>query len=405
MKAQTTKSWNSIILIIITIAFAYYYILPSASINTNYSVALIGVVVSVLLISVLLNSHRISVEVLLFAIAVVFISTLYIFLTDTKAIASDVSNYNLKRFTSKAYQMLMMFFPVFLYKSVRNHCTKRQKTFILFIAYAFIIFVVVQTMIELVVNPNITRIWLKQIEAGQKNVAGYYFVYAVPFVIVFCWMMFLQSKRRTIKVLLGIIIAFLFYFLFLCQYTISVLISVIGIIACMLLNGKGGVRIVVVIGITALFVLTPFLIKSIIPFIESKQVSERLNEIVLFFESGDIGSGNLRARFTLYQKSIMAFFSSPIWGNRSLDFDGHATFLTILADLGLLGALPYYYLYHRSKRLIYDSVGKQRFLPFFIILVICGLLNPIHAALPLMFVVWFVSPLSIELFARPEDQI
>ena len=100
----------------------------------------------------------------------------------------------------------------------------------------------------------------------------------------------------------------------------------------------------------------------------------------------------------LYKKSIIAFLHSPIWGNKSLDFYGHATFLVIPAMLGLLGAIPFYYVYFHSYKKIKKNLGKnaKQFMPIFTVLLFVGFTNPIDAALPLMFVTWFLAPLVIE---------
>ena len=134
-------------------------------------------------------------------------------------------------------------------------------------------------------------------------------------------------------------------------------------------------------------------------------MSIRLYEIYYFLVGGDATGYNMDGRITLYTESIKAFLKSPFWGNRHLDFDGHATFLTVLSDLGLLGGIPFYYLYFSSRkrvRIIINDKGNY-YGPVFLMLLLMGFTNPIHTALPLMYVVWFLVPLSIETFMEYEE--
>ena len=41
---------------------------------------------------------------------------------------------------------------------------------------------------------------------------------------------------------------------------------------------------------------------------------------------------------------------------------------------------------------------KKEFTAFFIMLILMGITNPIHTALPLMYVLWFLVPMSIKLY-------
>lgn len=403
MKIRIDNKFTSRVLVLMTVLAAYYYILPSASIFVNYALALMGVFVMIAIFTVLFDNNRIPKILVWFLFLIVFISLLYLLLTDTKSIDINVSNYGIKRFTSKLYQMIMMFFPVYLYGHVRKNCSIKEKKTILIVTLGFVLFVIFQTIREVAINPNITRIWLSLVESGQKNVAGYYFTFAMPFIIVLCASYFQQTKKIFVKVIMLAVSAFLLYFLLIAQYTLSILLAFIGVGIAIILNTTNRFRTLVILGVMVIILVVPIIIKAVIPHIESQQIASRLNELYLFLTAGDMSTNNLGGRMELYQKSILAFLRSPIWGNRYLDFDGHATFLTILSDLGLLGAIPYFYLYHRSKKIIDGYVGKEKFLPVYIVLVAGGLLNPINSALPLMFVVWFVAPLSIELIAHMED--
>ncbi|MBQ8474456.1 MAG: hypothetical protein IJ499_02190, partial [Clostridia bacterium] len=156
MKIRIDNKFTSRVLVLMTVLAAYYYILPSASIFVNYALALMGVFVMIALFTVLFDNNRIPKILVWFLFLIVFISLLYLLLTDTKSIDINVSNYGIKRFTSKLYQMIMMFFPVYLYGHVRKNCSIKEKKTILIVTLGFVLFVIFQTIREVAINPNIT---------------------------------------------------------------------------------------------------------------------------------------------------------------------------------------------------------------------------------------------------------
>ena len=95
---------------------------------------------------------------------------------------------------------------------------------------------------------------------------------------------------------------------------------------------------------------------------------------------------------------------SPLWGHRQLGFDGHATFLTVLADTGIIGGIPFFALlssiYKRVKAQLTN--GIPQFKVIFIMFIMMGLTNPIHASFPLGLAVWFLAPLTIELIFKED---
>ena len=69
------------------------------------------------------------------------------------------------------------------------------------------------TMRELEINPDITRSWDDNIETASENVAGYYFVYAIPIVVSVLVMLVIKAKNFLQKTALIIFIVYCFFFL------------------------------------------------------------------------------------------------------------------------------------------------------------------------------------------------
>lgn len=381
--------------------FALYYILPDMSNRFNF---LIPIVLGMGYMAYILFISRGSVnEVLKYFFLICFIALLYCFLTDTTTIAATASNKLFKRFISKYYQLFMMFLAVFLLKQVIDRGTLKQKKFFLAVSYLLYVYVVLITFRELAVNPNITKEWSEFAESSKNNIGNYYFVYAVPILIALCTSALLEYKKPILKILFALVIVFLFYFLLLAQYTLSVLISIIGIGLYVYNNAKTTVNKTLILLLFVFFAIAfPYIVLFAAKKVPSEQMSVRLYEIYHFFTDGDATGYNLNGRLELYKKSIVAFLKSPIWGNRSVNFDGHATFLTVLCDLGLLGGIPYFYLFRHSRKKVSSLINdpQNRFTPIYIMLVLMGLTNPIHMALPLMYAIWFVAPVSLDVFGE-----
>lgn len=389
---------------IFLVFFTIYYILPSfsAKISFLFPLALIFIYIS---IDAMRNDMKLSTVIVRYLIIITLISFLYMVLTDANSIANDVSNRDLKRFLSKYYQMIMMFFPLFFLKRIVVFFSYRVKKAVLIFSYILIAYVMFITMKELIINPNVTRAWAGFEESSANNIANYYFVYAIPFTIAISTMFTCKAKKIVTKAIMGTLIIYQIYFLLLAQYTLSVLISIIGICTEIYCNTKPGRKKTILILIFAtLAILSPWFFKMAASLVPSEQMSIRLYEIYYFLVGGDASGYNMNGRMTLYTESIKAFLKSPFWGNRYLDFDGHATFLTVLSDLGLLGGIPFYYLYFSSLKRVRKIINDKGnyYWPIFLMLVLIGFTNPIHTALPLMYVVWFLVPLSIETFMEYE---
>ena len=147
----------------------------------------------------------------------------------------------------------------------------------------------------------------------------------------------------------------------------------------------------------------PYIIEFFAVSVTTGGMRTRLLEVAGYF-SGESMGYNLNGRITLYKDTIKAFFDSPIIGNSSLKFDGHATFLTILSDVGLLGAIPFYWMYFSSRKhvnfILENKTQERCFLLTFLAVILTGFVNPIHAALPLPMVAWFFVPLACTIFIK-----
>lgn len=390
---QTTIT--SYIEIGIIMLFSLYCILPSANNSINFMLMLMFVAVYIAYI--FFKNFESAKVILMFVAVIAILALMKTLLTDTQTITGNVK---IKQFFSMLHQYIFMFIPLFLFWRVKNTANYRQKKFILLFVSAIIAYVIFQTMQEVTINPNAMRNWAEFEELAKENVANYYFVYAIPIIIVAITTVF-RKLNIILKILAIAAILILMNFLLKAQYTLALLIVVIGIILQLFFSIKNVLFKMLFVFVTVLSIFfLPSLLLFISENIESEQVSLRLYELYVFLSSGDASGYNLNGRLILYEKSIIAFFRSPIWGNRYLGFDGHATFLSVLSDMGLLGGIPFFYLvisaYNKAKNFLGEN-AKRLFYAFFCWLLM-GLTNPIHRSLPIAFAMWFIAPLAIEVF-------
>lgn len=395
---QTTIT--SYIEIGIIMLFSLYCILPSANNSMNFMLVLMFVAVYIAFI--FFKNFEGAKVILMFVAVIVLLALIKTLLTDTQTITGGVK---IKQFFSLLYQYIFMYIPLFFFWRVKNTANYRQKKFILLFVSAIIAYVIFQTMQEVTINPNAMRSWAEFEELAKENVANYYFVYAIPIIIVAITTVF-RKLNIILKILAIAAILILMNFLLKAQYTLALLITVIGIIIQLYCSIKNQIFKIIFVFITILTMFfLPYLLLFFSETVESTQISLRLYELYVFFSSGDTSGYNLNGRLTLYEKSIIAFLKSPIWGNRYLDFNGHATFLVELAETGLLGGIPFFYLvisaYNKAKGLLGEN-AKRIFYAFFC-WVCMGLTNPIHSSLPVAFAMWFIAPLAIEVFYNKGD--
>ena len=335
---------------------------------------------------------------------IAFLAAAYALLTDASSIAEDVSNRELKRFISKLYQYVSLYFPALLFVRINRIATKTQKQIFVAVGIALMVYVIISTWLFLLENPDATRHWDDFDENAELDVANFYFVYAVPIIISATSIIMLKYKNfvrylSLVLVIVGIV------FLVNAQYTLAILIAIIGVLFQVFRHIKTTLyKIIYLLIILAFAIFLPQILAFAIRIIPSEQVSIRLSEIRAFLTGEGADGYNLNGRLTLYGDTLVAFFRSPIIGNRKLDFDGHATFLTILSDTGILGGIPFYALLVVICKRVQKYMGtyKQQFGVIIMMFVMMGLTNPIHASLPLGFVTWFLAPLTIQIVLKED---
>ncbi len=388
--------------ILLIIYFFVAYLLPSFSLGSTMLLLLL----LVYCVYVVFIDQEMFSAVVVPLVLIFFLAVAYAFLTDPSSIAENVSNREFKRFISKIYQYLTIYFPALLFVRVNRIATDAQKKVFAGFGVALMVYVIITTWIFLLENPEATRHWDDFDENAEQDVANYYFVYAVP-IIISAISIFMLKYRNTVRYISLVLVVVGLIFLVNAQYTLAILIAIIGVLIQVFRHIKTTLyKAIFLLVILAISFFLPQILAYTIRILPSGHVVVRLKEIHAFLTGKGTDSYNLNGRLTLYGDTLKAFFRSPIIGNRKLDFDGHATFLTVLSDTGILGGIPFYALLVAICKRVQKYMGthKQQFSVIIIMFAMMGLTNPIHASLPLGFVTWFLAPLTIQLILTEDSR-
>ncbi len=391
------KKINSIEFVFILFICAYY-LMPIISNALKWYIALIiGIIYILYLIFYVKIEKNIIKVIIKYILLILFFSFIYMILYDTWAISQEVDNRNIKIFFSKNYQLFFSFFPLLLYCRLRK-LSDNWKKIICFILFFMILSVIINTFNELKFDNRITRSFEKIDELNEKNVASYTFVYCISVLLPVCLAIAIYKRS-----LFGYISVFIqIIFLFRALYTLAIIGALLGAyVVCIKFLFIKRKYIVAIIGGIVILLLLPFLLMLYIKINQESDITIRFAEIANIISDFEFGY-NSTGRLTLYMKCIGAFIKSPIWGNSQLDFDGHGTLLMIPAQLGLLGAIPYYYLFYKSplylKYLMNNDKAYDLALCPFISLIFMGYTNPITNVKNVFLVVYMITPILLEIF-------
>ena len=186
------------------------------------------------------------------------------------------------------------------------------------------------------------------------------------------------------------------------QFALSIITTTLSLIFLYYISThKGWKRIFIISCMLILLLLFPLIIKLFINYSNSELLNARLQELYNSWTGQPTHADtDLNARLTLYGRCLQDFITSPIWGHRYLPYNGHSTFLTVLADLGLLGGTVVYQLFSRSIKFMKNQLHERftYYLPLLCQIILMGLTNPIHSSPSNFMMLFYICPLCIVAF-------
>ncbi|MCM1143026.1 MAG: hypothetical protein NC453_31050 [Muribaculum sp.] len=332
------------------------------------------------------------------------LSLMWQFLTIPVTIKGE--DVGMKYLYSNFSQYLLTFFPVLLFYRVSTYASEKQIRIILGIILVFAIVLIQAALKFAEINPDILHSMNQDVlkEAGV-TLQGFNFVYAFTFLIITGIVLFQHYYSKLLKWISLAGIIYFIYFLLTAQFALAFVTTFISCLYLYYTTAKNkDKRCFIILGLVVLYFVIPYLLEILINLTKDSAVlNVRLTEIYESLTGNHSGNSDLQARLDLYEKCIVAFFRSPIWGNPYLDFNGHATFLLAFAYLGIFGGFLVCWMFYKAAVYIHSILGDEKYIyfrPLMLQIILMGLTNPITSVPSNFIMLFFVCPLVIKRYIR-----
>lgn len=339
-----------------------------------------------------------------FLLLLAVFSVLYYLLTDTSSIGVNVSNRAFKRLYSKFTQYLSMFIPVFMLYRTARVASKRQMIIIISLILINFLMLARTAIVATQLDSEVLHSFREDaVESSGLTVAAFYFVYVYTFIFLIGWICYSKSKEKKIKYASLFFSLFSLFFLFKAQFALSIVTSFFSLLYLYITTTHNNRKIITVLVVIVVLLLSPLLLRGLISIVPEGFLSERLKEIYdMITGENTTSESDGQGRLDLYWMCIKAFFNSPLIGNRTLPEDGHSTFLTVPADIGIFGAIFLYVLFKKAYSIISGLLGSKNiyFKPLMLQIVLMGFTNPIHSSPSIYMTLFFMCPLLIILIIK-----
>lgn len=319
---------------------------------------------------------------------------LFTFTVEIKVV-SGVDNIKIKSFISMFNSFFSLSFPLLMFYRLKLHASAFQKILVLTVLSLTLFIIFQVTWDELAIN---ARLMKSQMEADINSgnnllVGGYTFVCAGSILATASFYSFLRASNRILKYLMAGVCMFFILFLVKSMYAIAFLSALLGMFACFYSQSSSKHRYWFIISPIIIWFLAPTFLTFLIGMLDDGDTKTRMMEIFDFISTGSFGDDDLGYRMELYGKGMMAFFSSPIWGNYDIPFNPHSTIIEILSSLGLIGGYAFFCILRKSFILLKILLTEWSVIPCLSAFLLMALTNPIHASQPLNISFWLIVPL------------
>jgi len=395
------KKYN-LFIIIFSCVIASYYILPMVrySVQPKLIVAL-GII---FLFVYYFFEKAILKTILSFAFCFFMLFLIYYFFT-----YPDDMNKSVGIIT----QSFLSTLPLFLFMFLQKYGRKNNKPIIVIVSL-MIAYVLINTYIALLFNPNITRILAYGASNEYNlniyrmhNIGGFGFSYAVGFLSVYLFWQVINKKRNRIFFLLCF--AFSLMYLISTQYFIDILVVFTGMSIILFQSIKNSFwRMFSITFMIILIFALPYIFYWIADIVNSLSLREKFYEIAEIMQSGTILGSSTLARKAVYMQSFNAFLSSPIIGitigvdTGIYDIVGnHSTVFDFLATTGIIGTSIYgvlIFVVNKNIVRILMNVSvkvKTLFSVCIFLYLVISFLNPIFSTFEISGMLFFYIPMIL----------
>lgn len=243
----------------------------------------------------------------------------------------------------------MMFVELIIYSFYKKKGILKELRLIIPIVLILLIYFNIMTSRELLVNPGIARLIVRNDESMQaymrRGVGGYALIYCQVLIFPSALMWTLQAlrKNRLLFILGAGWTASYFFLIANAGYSIAIVSSLLAILMMFLYrreNVIGAIAIALVTVVGAMFALLYMegLRNSLLTFFDGTAVAKKINDLVSSSESG-AAEGSIQVRVRAYSNSLKALLQFPIIGSlwRPASLGGHSAILDNFVKYGIWG--------------------------------------------------------------------
>lgn len=313
------------------------------------------------------------------------------------------------------YQIYYNILPLIVGFYIINFCDRMfcKKILNLFLLTTFV--TTITTCYGLIKNPTIARF----LATGNNefyelskwgNIGGFEFIYAMVILLI-CYVVLYKKGQIRFLTFLVLYISGI-YCVFLSQYTLALLLSLLSLILFIFSTAKFSTRRCIILCIFISVILFQkeiiiFFINSIRGIVSSEIVSERLDYLLDSLNNVN-NQSDVSLRFDAYEKSWNAFNNNIFSINYSKNFTqvgGHSTILDLMGVFGILGLLALILFYTISWKQFYKRqlrrVDRGYFTFMFLVLIVMQIFNPISL---LNHIFCIVMPLIVKTIDSNDDK-
>ena len=394
------------LLLIYTISICVCYILPFVKYSVSYVPEAIALLLTYLFYIESVGGITKLLQKILFCSVGLMIMTLLV-----------MHQGSAKESINEFVRSMRFFAPGLLYLMFfqRGAYGQRGMKYIFWVLSALFAFICIRTIQGVREVPLLARI-LASGELDEEmtrfrfqNVGGFEFCYAVGFILLAMFALFMIKRRPWEKVAAMTMVVFGAYFVVVVEYMLLFLIVCIG---CYILAFSETKNVIGKFALILLLVVAPILIPVFFGFIQNMSGDMLSGKISSFLEflTGEAVS-ILGSRPRLYMEAFLRFLSSPLWGNpASINgvevagmIENHSTLFGYLQGMGVFGGIFFYVpliaMIREIRNTFYENyLMVKAYDVICAMFIVLSVVNPIQYCFEICFVVFLYIPCAVQVY-------
>jgi hypothetical protein len=315
---------------------------------------------------------------------------------------------------------ILEFTPFFIFISLVQRNRIEEIKIVFFVLSIMFIFTEIKTLREFTVNPEIARFLTEgsideeHTAYRMQGIAGFGFSYAIGLIIPFLFSLTTHISNIKWKTLLIAFFLLSLIYVLKTQFVILILLTSFSLLYLIVRSLKKAPYIILFC-LLAVFLLIklPDIFQNLASLTRGTSLGNRLSDISMVLNSGNLSGPALSARFNAYENGILIFLKSPFWGNEvALEpriNEAHSVYIDYGCMVGIIGLFFYiktWFIAKMNINLIIGETAKKLFFhTSFLFFLILAFFNPIAEAFETWTVLFLYIPLGVIIVQEPNQVI